>query len=64
MRTETFVLQIDFDTDSVRSVLVDARNGELADVAVAPLQGWMQGLHGDPHARRDDWCFTTAIRPT
>lgn len=52
MRTETFVIPIDDGTDSVRSVVADASNGEFADVAVAPRQRRARGLYGDPHALR------------
>ncbi|WP_437962123.1 ribulokinase [Sorangium sp. So ce119] len=52
MRTGTFVIGIDFGTDSVRAVVADARNGELAGAAVVPYPRWAQGLHCDPHAHR------------
>ncbi|WP_433937333.1 ribulokinase [Sorangium cellulosum] len=52
MRTGTYVIGIDFGTDSVRAVVADARNGELAGAAVVPYPRWAQGLYCDPHAHR------------
>lgn len=52
MRTGTFVIGIDFGTDSVRSVVADARNGEIAGIAVAPYARWAEGRYCDPHAHR------------
>lgn len=52
MRTGTFVIGIDFGTDSVRSVIADARNGEIAGIAVAPYARWAEGRYCDPHAHR------------
>ncbi|AUX27873.1 ribulokinase [Sorangium cellulosum] len=52
MRAGTFVIGIDFGTDSVRSVVADARDGEIAGVAVAPYARWAQGLYCDPRANR------------
>ncbi|XXX79949.1 ribulokinase [Sorangium sp. So ce134] len=52
MSAGTFVIGIDFGTDSVRSVVVDARNGALAGAAVAPYPRWAQGRYCDPHEHR------------
>lgn len=52
MSTGTFVIGIDFGTDSVRSVVVDARDGALAGASVAPYPRWAQGRYCDPHAHR------------
>ncbi|WP_437840346.1 ribulokinase [Sorangium sp. So ce1153] len=52
MRTGTFVIGIDFGTDSVRAVVADATNGELAGAGVAPYPRWAQGLYCDPHAHQ------------
>ncbi|WP_437604266.1 ribulokinase [Sorangium sp. So ce590] len=48
----TFVIGIDFGTDSVRAVVADASDGGLAGAAVAPYPRWAQGLYCDPHAHR------------
>ncbi len=52
MRIGTFVIGIDFGTDSVRAVVADASDGGLAGAAVAPYPRWAQGLYCDPHAHR------------
>ncbi|WP_437670188.1 ribulokinase [Sorangium sp. So ce131] len=52
MSTGTFVIGIDFGTDSVRSVVADAQSGALAGAAVAPYPRWAQGRYCDPHAHR------------
>ena len=52
MRKGTFVIGIDFGTDSVRAVVADARNGELAGASVAPYPRWAQGLYCDARAHR------------
>lgn len=43
-----FVLGIDFGTDSVRSIVVDASNGEIAGTSVSEYQRWKKGLYCDP----------------
>ncbi|WP_437819831.1 ribulokinase [Sorangium sp. So ce1078] len=52
MRSGTFVIGIDFGTDSVRAVVADAGSGEVAGAAVAAYPRWAQGLYCDPHAHR------------
>lgn len=52
MRIGTFVIGMDFGTDSVRSVVVDARDGGVAGVAVTPYARWTRGLYCDPRAHR------------
>ncbi|WP_437971239.1 ribulokinase [Sorangium sp. So ce260] len=52
MRSGTFVIGIDFGTDSVRAVVADAGSGEVAGAAVAPYPRWAQGLYCDPHAHQ------------
>jgi L-ribulokinase len=52
MTTGTYVIGIDFGTDSVRSVIADATGGAVAGVAVAPYPRWTKGLYCDPVANR------------
>lgn len=44
------VIGVDFGTDSVRSVVVDARTGEEAGQAVSSYDRWAEGLYCDPRA--------------
>ncbi len=43
-----YVIGIDYGTDSVRSVVVDSTNGEIAGTAVHEYQRWKKGLYCDP----------------
>lgn len=43
-----FVIGIDFGTDSVRSVVVDTGNGEIAGASVFEYPRWKKGLFCDP----------------
>jgi len=52
MTNGTYVIGIDFGTDSVRSVIADATGGAVAGVAVAPYPRWAKGLYCDPVANR------------
>ncbi|MDH3649833.1 MAG: ribulokinase [Saprospiraceae bacterium] len=47
-----FVLGIDFGTDSVRSVLIDASNGDEVAASVHAYPRWKQGLFCDPSLNR------------
>ena len=52
MTSGTYVIGIDFGTDSVRSVIADATGGAVAGVAVAAYPRWAKGLYCDPVANR------------
>ena len=43
-----YVIGIDYGTDSVRSVVVDSENGEVAGTSVFEYPRWKQGLFCDP----------------
>jgi len=43
-----YVLGIDYGTDSVRSVVVDTSNGEIAGTSVFEYPRWKKGLFSDP----------------
>ncbi len=45
---EKYVIGLDFGTDSVRSLIVSARNGEEAGGAVFEYPRWKKGLYCDP----------------
>ncbi len=47
-----FVIGVDFGTDSVRALLVDAADGSEISGAVAPYRRWKSGLYCDPAANR------------
>ena len=48
----TYVVGIDFGTDSVRSVIADARAGAVVGGSVATYPRWGKGLYCDPVANR------------
>ncbi|MHB9027785.1 MAG: ribulokinase [Candidatus Latescibacterota bacterium] len=52
MAHEIYVLGIDFGTDSVRSLIVNARNGEEVATAVRHFPRWKEGRYCDPAANR------------
>jgi L-ribulokinase len=52
MANQNHVIGIDFGTDSVRTVVADARNGAIVGVSVADYQRWSRGLYCDPSANR------------
>jgi L-ribulokinase len=47
-----YVIGIDYGTDSVRSVIVDTRNGNIAGSAVSEYPRWKKGLYCDPSSNR------------
>jgi L-ribulokinase len=49
---ETFVLGLDYGSDSCRAVLIDAATGETAGVSVRHYPRWGRGLYCDPAANR------------
>src|SRR5512133_43599 len=50
--SDKFVIGIDYGTDSVRSVVVNATNGEVAGSAVFEYPRWKKGLYCDPSENR------------
>ena len=52
MTTASYVMGLDFGTDSVRTVVVDARTGKTLGVAVAAYPRWARGQYCDPVAHR------------
>lgn len=52
MAQDQFVIGVDFGTDSVRSVLVNARTGEEEASAVFAFPRWRDGLYCDPSANQ------------
>lgn len=48
MNTQNFVIGVDYGTDSVRSVLVNAANGQEVAASVYYYPRWKQGLFCDP----------------
>ena len=52
MKSGTAVIGVDYGTDSVRTVIVDAGNGREIASAVFPYPRWDKGLYCDPPANR------------
>jgi len=52
MSTGEMVLGLDFGTDSVRTLIVDAESGEAVSTAVHPFTRWSQGRYCDPAGNR------------
>jgi L-ribulokinase len=52
MTRKSFVLGLDFGTDTVRAVVVDAGSGAVAGTAVRPYPRWAKGLYCDPAENR------------
>ena len=52
MNTDQFVIGVDYGTDSVRSVIVDARNGKELASSVFIYPRWQQGLFCDAAENR------------
>jgi L-ribulokinase len=50
--TDKYVIGIDYGTDSVRSVVVDAGNGKIIGTSVFEYSGWKKGLFCDPSGNR------------
>lgn len=48
MPQDSFVIGVDFGTDSVRSIIVNARNGEEIAAAVFNYRRWSDGLYCNP----------------
>ena len=46
--SKKYVIGLDYGTDSVRSVIVDTGNGEIAGTAVFEYPRWKKGLYCDP----------------
>jgi L-ribulokinase len=49
---DKYVIGVDYGTDSVRSVVVNAGNGIIAGTAVFEYPRWKKGLYCDPSANR------------
>jgi L-ribulokinase len=52
MNAHRFVIGVDFGTDSVRAVVVDASNGDVAGSSVVGYPRWADGLYCDPMANQ------------
>jgi L-ribulokinase len=52
MVNNSFVIGVDYGTDSVRSILVDAQTGEEAAASVFYYPRWRDGLYCDPSSNR------------
>jgi L-ribulokinase len=52
MSAEAFVIGVDFGTDSVRSIIVNAYNGQELAAAVFYYPRWKKGLYCDPATNR------------
>lgn len=52
MKKDNYVIGVDFGTDSVRSILVNAANGEELSSSVFEYPRWKQGLYCDPSHNR------------
>ena len=49
MKKDRFVIGVDYGTDSVRSIIVNAENGEEVASVVFYYPRWRDGLYCDPH---------------
>jgi L-ribulokinase len=52
MKPHSFVVGVDFGTDSVRALVVSAAKGEAAGSFVVPYRRWAEGLYCDPLANQ------------
>ncbi len=52
MKKSTYVIGVDFGTDSVRTLIVDATNGREISTDVALYKRWRKGLYCDPAANQ------------
>ena len=52
MKGQDFVIGIDFGSDSVRALVVDAADGEERGAAVSPYRRWAKGSYCDPQSNR------------
>ncbi len=48
----SYVIGIDYGTDSVRSVVVDTKNGQIAGTSVFEYPRWKKGMFCDPSSNR------------
>jgi len=52
MAAEAYVIGVDFGTDSVRTLIVNARNGEEVSTSVRVFPRWKEGRYCDPAGNR------------
>jgi len=52
MKRDIFVIGMDFGTDTVRTIVADAADGEVAGLSVKPYPRWTRGLYCDPAENR------------
>jgi L-ribulokinase len=52
MATEPLVIGVDFGTDSVRTLVANARTGEEIALSAVPYRRWKEGKYSDPSANR------------
>ncbi len=52
MKHESFVVGMDFGTDTARAIVADAADGEVVGLSVKPYPRWARGLYCDPVENR------------
>jgi L-ribulokinase len=52
MKHESFVVGLDFGTDTVRAIVVDAADGEVVGTSVKLYPRWARGLYSEPRENR------------